>query len=105
MIVTIDQYTPTLRVTSEYKADNITVIVEWTQQVAATYTVSVIPLALINFTGSTSRQLTISYNTEYNFSVEATVTAPCRVTATAFIILHYGEMYHIKYLSLLTMSS
>ena len=92
MIIITDQYIPTLGITSEeYKADNITVTVEWTQQVAAMYTVSVIPLAPINFTGSTSRQLTISYNTVYNFSVEA--TAPCRTNATAFIGLNYGEVY------------
>ena len=57
----------------------MSVTVEWAQQVGATYTVRVLPLAPIMFIGSTSRQLIISYNTEYNLSVEA--TAPCRPNA------------------------
>ena len=94
MIIT-DQYSPTLGITSEeYKTDNITVSVEWTLQEGAMYTVRVLPQVPIMVTGSTSRQLTISYNTEYNFSVEATVTTPCRVSATTFIRLHYGEVYY-----------
>ena len=62
----------------------------------AVYTVRVLPLPLVPImaTGSASRQLTISYNTEYNFSVEATVSTPCRVSATAFIRLHYGKVYY-----------
>ena len=82
-----------LDVTSEeYEVDNITVIVEWTQQaiLGAVYTVRVSPPVSIMFTGSTSHQLTISYNTEYNLSVET--TAPCRANATAFIGLSYGEI-------------
>ena len=77
----------------EYEADYITVSVEWAQQVGTMYTVRVLPLPLVPImaTGSTSRQLTISYNTVYNLSVEA--TAPCRANATAFIRLHYGKVY------------
>ena len=96
MIIT-DQYSPTLGITSEeYKTDNITVSVEWTLQEGAMYTVRVLPhdQVPIMVTGSTSRQLMISYNTVYNFSVEATVTTPCRVSATAFIRLHYGKIYY-----------
>ena len=102
-------YTPMLRVTSEtFGAKHVTVTVEWAQQVGAMYTVGVLPLVPIMATPveSRSRQLTVSYNTEYNFSIEATVTAPCRVSATAFIVLHYGEVYLIEYLySLLTKNS
>ena len=85
-------YTPILRVFSEeYSADNITVTVEWTQQVYATYNVTVVPLVPIVFTGSTRCQLTIPYNTEYNLTVEA--AAPCRANTTALIRLNYGEIY------------
>ena len=74
----------------QYEAKNVTVTVEWTQQEGAVYTVSVLPLVPMIFIGSASRQLTISYNTVYNFSVEA--AAPCRANATASIRLHCGEV-------------
>ena len=84
------QYTPTLRISAEhYETDTVTVTVEWTQYESVTYTVTISPLTSTIATGSTSRQVTILYNTEYNFSVEA---APvCRPNPTAFILLHYGE--------------
>ena len=86
----IDHYTLTLRVTSkEYSADNVTVTVEWTQQLYATYDVTVVPLVVpIVFTGSTSHKLTIPYNTEYNLTVEA--AAPCGPNTTALIRLKCG---------------
>ena len=85
----IDNYTLTLRNISEYySADNVTVTVEWTQQVYATYDVTVVLPVPIEFTGSTSRRLTILYNTEYNLTVEA--AAPCRPNTTALIRLNYG---------------
>ena len=65
---------------------------KWTQlkDAAAVYTVRVSPPVSMMFTGSTSRQLTILYNTEYNLSVVAVI--PCRANATAFIELNYGEI-------------
>ena len=88
------QYTPVLSVSEEYEANSVTVTVDWAQaqQLHITYSVKVSPLVPIMFTGSTSCRLTIQYNTEYNFGIEA--TTPCRPNATAFIILHYGEIYY-----------
>ena len=84
-------YTPTLRVISEeYGVENVTVTVEWPQQVSVTYTARLSPLAPTLSTGSNSRQLILSYNTEYNLSVVA--VTPCG-NATAFIRLDYGEVY------------
>ena len=98
MIIITDQYIPTLGIISEeYGPKNVTVSVEWTQQVATMYTVRISPPVPIIIIGSTSRQLIISYNTVYNLSVEA--TAPCRANATAIIGLHYGEVYSIIYSS------
>ena len=94
MILEIDQYMYSLilRVTSEeYAADNVTVAAEWTQHLGATYSVTVVPSVPILLTGANSCQLTISYNTEYNLSIEATDL--CRfsgVNSTAFIGLKYG---------------
>jgi hypothetical protein len=79
-----------LRVSDErYETDDVIVTVEWTQLEGVTYTTSVSPLTSIVVTGNTSRQLTISYNTKYNLSVEA--APPCRPYPTAVIALNYGE--------------
>ena len=79
-----------LRVSDErYEVDNVIVTVEWTPQEGVTYTTSVSPLTSITVTGNSSRQLTISYNTNYNISVEA--APPCRPNPTAVITLKYGE--------------
>ena len=92
-----DNYTPILRVISEeYSADNVTVTVEWTQQLYTTYNVTVVPPVPIVFTGSTSCQLTIPYNTDYNLTVEA--AAPCRPNTPALIRLNYGEIYQYHHL-------
>ena len=88
--ITDFQYTPILSVSAEHcEADTVTVTVEWARQDNVSYTPRVSPSTSIITTESTSRQVTISYNTVYNFSVEA---APvCRPNPTAFILLHYGE--------------
>ena len=88
LVNVVDQYTPILHITSEeYGANNGTVTVEWAQQLGAVYTVRLSPLAPITLTGSTIRQLTLSYNTAYNLSVVA--VTPCGNT-TASIMLNYG---------------
>ena len=70
---------------------------EWYQlTVYSTYTVTVVPLMPIVFTGSTSCRLTIPYNTEYNLTVEA--AAPCRPNTTASIRLKYGEVYWLIFI-------
>ena len=67
----LDHYTPTVLVTSEeYRANNVTVTVEWDQQVGAIYYVRVLPL--VPFPGN---QLVLQYNTQYNLSVVA--STPC----------------------------
>ena len=76
-----------------YEVDDVIVTVEWTPQEGVTYTTSVSPLTSIAVTGSSSRQLTILYNTNYNVSVKA--APPC---STAVITLNYGEtQLHILY--------
>ena len=63
---------------------------EWTKQEGTVYKFEVSPPVPVMFTGSIRRrQLTISYNTEYNLSVLA--TAPCKDKVTAFIELNYSK--------------
>ena len=67
--------------------------VEWPQQVGVVYSVTVLPWVPTIVTGNTSRQLTISYNSEYNVTVEAIINiASCRFSVSDFIILNYGEV-------------
>ena len=84
------QYVPLLSISEVYSANDVTVTVEWAQQVGAVYNVRVSPPVPLMVTGSTSRQLTISYNTKYILRVEA--VPPCRVDATAStnLTLNYG---------------
>ena len=85
------QHTPVLSVSEEYQADNVTVTVMWAPAELMDdiiFSTKVSPLVPIISIGSTSRQLIISYNTEYNLSVVA--IALCG-NATASKMLNYGE--------------
>ena len=80
-----------LSVSEEYQADNVTVTITWAPAELiddVTFSTKVSPLVPIMSIGSTSRQLIISYNTEYNLSVVA--VALCG-NATASKMLNYGE--------------
>ena len=79
--------------------DNITVTVEWTQQVVSgiTYTPRVSPPPLI-INESSLLLLVLKYNTEYNLSVVA--NSSCGVTATAIKTLYYGETLSNNIISL-----
>ena len=85
-----DLYTPRLSIVSEtFSIDNVTVTVEWTQKLGAVYTTTILPQAASSSNGCNSLRLTLSYNTGYNFSVEA--ATPCDLATTvAFIELNYG---------------
>ena len=62
---------------------------EWTQQEGAVYHFRVLPLAPLMSNGTSSIQLALKYNTEYNLSVMA--VALCKANTTAVITLNYGE--------------
>jgi hypothetical protein len=83
-------------VLEEYDVDNVTVTVEWTQQVQAgdpiSYNVSVSPPVPIIYNGNAGLILVLQYNSEYNLSVEANIQ--CESNAIAFITLTYGEIFH-----------
>ena len=84
-------YTPRLRIIEEqYGIDSVTVTIEWTQLNDVTYTAKVSPMVPLMSVRETSRRLTVSYNTVYNFSVVA--ATPCIPNATSSTIIHYGEV-------------
>jgi hypothetical protein len=74
----------------QYEADNVTVTVKWAQQVGVTYAIEVSPWAPLISNGSTSHQLTIPYNIDFNISVEA--IARCRDNITVSISLKYDKI-------------
>ena len=59
-----------ISISEEYRAENIMVIMDWTQE-GVSYNITIIPMVPIASTGRTSVQLTLSYNVEYNVSLEA----------------------------------
>ena len=73
----------------QFGTESVTANLEWEQEVddIVFYDVNVIPHVAIRFTGSTNVQLTLSYNTQYNVSVVATL---CGKNTTDIIGLHYG---------------
>jgi hypothetical protein len=57
-----------------FGADNFTVTLEWSQFSGETYSVATVPESEhISFTMSTSVQLVLLYNTQYNVTVTATL--------------------------------
>ena len=81
---------PTIVSTSEeYYDNNVTVMLEWAEEEGMTYNVNIIPQVPITYTGNTSIQLTLSYNTTHNVSVRATL--PCGHEAHIHLQLFYGE--------------
>ena len=73
----------------EFSVNNVTVTVEWTQQVGAVYNTTVSPPVLVPviFNGGSNLQLLLEYNTEYSLSV--IVVTPCG-NVTTFTTLNYG---------------
>ena len=73
-----------------YGSDNVTVTVKWTQQEGAMYNIRISPLAPVLITnGSTSGQIMVLYNKEYNLTVVAVTTCG---NATTSMRLNYGEL-------------
>ena len=88
---------PIVVISEEFEADNVTVTVEWTQQEGAAYQIIIVPQIPINFTGETSIQLILPYNTNYNLSVKSAL--PCQHQAQSHVLLFYGEFNDYKSLT------
>ena len=68
--------------------DSFTVILEWPKFSCETYSVATVPEAVYtSFNMSTSVQLLMLYNIQYNVSVTATL---CGQRSTANLIIYYG---------------
>ena len=73
--------------------DNFIVTLEWSQFSGETYTVATVPEPVyISFIMSTSIQLVLHYNTQYNVTVIATLCG--HRNATANLMIYYGNNYY-----------
>ena len=72
--------------------NNVTVTLEWSQFSGETYIVATIPeaAASVSFTGSTSVQLVLLYNTEYNVTITAILCGDGNATNSSTISYYYG---------------
>ena len=75
---------------TEYGLDNVTVSIDWNQEVGVSYNISTFPSATITFKRSTGAELTVAYNIEYILKLQANTS--CRNNATASLVLNYGEL-------------
>ena len=81
----------------EFRTNSIVVLIEWIQsrhhRYDTTYSVNAIPWDLVHniitLTSSTSAQLQLSYNTNYNVSIIATLCG--QRNATTIVSLYFGE--------------
>ena len=78
----------------EHNTDNITVLVEWIHQTGVSYNITTVPMVPMMYSGSTSVQLIVSYNIEYNVSLKAATV--CQRVTISHIQLLYGELHKKK---------
>ena len=77
--------------------NDVTVTLQWPQEAGAVYHVNVLPENFISHTPLTvmsnntiTKNLTISYNIQYNVSI-VTVSSPCNVSTYTIKELKYGR--------------
>jgi hypothetical protein len=72
-----------------FGADNFTVTLEWSQFSGETYSVATVPESVhLISTMSTSVQLVMLYNTQYNVTVTATL---CGHRNATNLVIYYGN--------------
>ena len=73
-------------------------MLDWAPENGVSYNVTSVPLAGVAFNGSTSVQLTLLYNTQYNVSILATLCGQSNTAIAVHRNLDFGEsviLYHI----------
>jgi hypothetical protein len=75
---------------THFGADNFTVSLEWSQFSGETYSVATVPESVyLISTMSTSVQLVMLYNTQYNVTVTATLCG--HRNAATNLVIYYGN--------------
>ena len=75
----------------QFEEEYVSILLEWSRINGAIFNISAIPQVVASIARglSTSYQLNVSYNTQYNVSVVATVCGQSHMT---IIDLNYGEL-------------
>lgn len=82
-------------ISKECRENNISVLLEWTQEGGVQYNVSVTPSVPITFIENTSVKLLLLYNMEYNVGLEA--AGACESKESSTVLLFYGELIHCSH--------
>ena len=90
---------PSIMVMKEYRADNVTVTIEWTKQQLVSYNITITPDTMVPDPESTGNstlraQLRVAYNIRYTVKVVASL---CCHNATKAFELFYGEHLNITW--------
>ena len=76
--------------------DKVTTILEWVQESGAFYNISIVPQVMtLRIIRSTSVQLTVSYNIQYNVSIVAFDSLCGQNSAITALELNFGESHLI----------
>ena len=81
--------TPNVNVSELFGTSSITVTLEWAHKNGVSYGISADPPVAVNYTGKSSAQLVVSYNTKYNISVVASL---CGRSSTIFHVIIHGKL-------------
>ena len=77
-----------MNISQRFEANGITIFLEWAYRSGASYSVDVDPEVVVNHTGQSSAQLSLSYNLKYNISVTASI---CGRNSTTFSVLNHSK--------------
>ena len=77
-----------------YKANDVLVMLDWALEDGVSYSVTTIPPLAAVFNTSTSVELVLHYNTQYNTSILATLCGQSDTTITFYHVLNFGESTH-----------
>ena len=72
----------------EFQNENISIVLNWEQGDNEFYNASIVPSVPILYSGSTSVELILQYNTHYSMSIVAFL---CKYSTTNVVDLQYGK--------------
>ena len=81
---------PEVNVSMQFQIQGVLITLDWIPQVGVTYNVTTTPAIDVRFFERASANLSLSYNTAYNVTVEA--TSLCKETNTTLKEFNYCEL-------------
>ncbi len=84
-----DAVTPSVNVSEDFQMNFVAVTLEWIANNGVSYVVNITPEIAINYMGKSSARLILSYNTEYNVSVVASL---CGTSEAVHSTINYSKL-------------